>query len=40
MVRIESYHRSGDGATYEHTHLCYIYTVQVLTLPAFIRVYY
>ena len=33
MVRIVSYHRSGEGATDLHT-LRYSYTVRVLALPA------
>ena len=33
MVRIESYHRSGEGATNLHT-LRYSYTERVLALPA------
>ena len=37
MVRIESYHRSGERATEKHTQR-YSYTVRVLALPALKRI--
>ena len=37
MVRIESYHQSGEGAIEKHTRR-YSFTVRVLALPALKRI--